>query len=139
MRVICGIHQMQYNHEAGCPACTRAAVYPPGTRARDYGPHPGGAEDVSRLVKEHSTAMMDTLLLPKNRRKGDWLGDDPFELLKLLEQEVRKLYAVVWQWEHGGSPDRVRSEAADVSNFAAMVADVCQRTAPPKPRDACPE
>jgi hypothetical protein len=95
-----------------------------------------------QLVADHSAAMLTALNLPKNQAKGDdWLTADPQRLLDLLNQEVRELEAVVWQWYHGGSPAKVRSEAADVSNFAAMIADRCKehKTKPMIAKNRCPE
>ena len=40
---------------------------------------------------------------------------------------MEELHAALWDWyHHNGSIDRVRSEAADVSNRVAMVADNCR-------------
>ena len=76
------------------------------------------------LVLRHAYALWHTLNLPKNAAKGDWRQDDHFRLLHLLKREVEELSVALWEWETGrGSTKRVAEEAADVSAFAAMVAD----------------
>lgn len=76
------------------------------------------------LVLRHSYALWRTLNLPKNRCKGDWRNEDLRDLLELLRKEVSELEQSCWDYEcGGGSSDRVAAEAADVSAFAAMVAD----------------
>ena len=59
MWVICEIHQMQYNHEEGCPACARAA----GTRASDCGSRTGvkldhGKPQVGLMLTDFSHALL---------------------------------------------------------------------------------
>jgi hypothetical protein len=64
--------------------------------------------------------------LAKNRHKGDregWLTKDPWELLVLLRKEVKELELAL---EHTQSTGAVLFEAADVANFAMMVADSYQ-------------
>ena len=95
-----------------------------------------------QLVADHSQAMLATLNLPKNQAKGDdWVHAAPLDLLSLLHQEVRELEAVVWRWYHGGESSRIQEEAADVSNFAAMIADRCKLPTPARPhhKDRCPD
>lgn len=76
------------------------------------------------LVIRHAWAMWRTLSLPKNAAKGDWRQEDHFRLLHLLKREVEELSVALWEWETGGgSAERVAEEVADVSAFAAMVAD----------------
>lgn len=63
--------------------------------------------------------------LAKNRHKGDregWRKDDALALLKRLEDEVRELRDAV---ELRDTSERITGEAADVANFAMMIADVC--------------
>ena len=60
--------------------------------------------------------------LAKNRHKGGrtaWLQDDPRELLRRLNQEVAELEEAV----DSGHAQSAIDEAADVANFALMVAD----------------
>ena len=77
--------------------------------------------------------------LAQNRHKGDrdgWALDAPLALLKRLKEEVRELEDVLKRQranqddglDHGptGAAERraVVGEAADVANFAMMIADV---------------
>jgi NTP pyrophosphatase (non-canonical NTP hydrolase)/uncharacterized coiled-coil protein SlyX len=63
--------------------------------------------------------------LRENDHKGGWDGDEPKALLKRLREEVDELAKAL------ASPnrqnDRVIDEAADVGNFAMMIADVIRR------------
>lgn len=65
--------------------------------------------------------------LAKNRHKGDrsgWIKNEPDRLAERLLEELEEL-----ETEIGNGmnyvPSRVASEAADVANFAMMIADVC--------------
>ena len=76
------------------------------------------------LVIRHARAMWRALTNPKNERKGDWRGKDPRELLELAYMEHDELFAACWELECGkGTAQRVEEEAADLSVFAAMIAD----------------
>jgi len=80
-----------------------------------------------QLVEDHAADMLATLVLPKNSGKGTWRDCDPHYLLERLKEEVEELSGALWGYLHQGeSADRVVSEASDVSNFAAMIADVCR-------------
>lgn len=60
--------------------------------------------------------------LDANRHKGNregWAKIPPRELLRLLRREVRELDEAI---NLGGD---VAAEAADVANFAMMIADMC--------------
>ncbi|QXE86004.1 hypothetical protein KP003_16815 [Geomonas nitrogeniifigens] len=82
------------------------------------------------LVIRHALALWHTLNLPKNAAKGDWRQQDHFHLLHLLKAEVEELAVALWEWETGkGMAQRVEEEAADVSAFAAMVADKAKEKA----------
>jgi hypothetical protein len=73
--------------------------------------------------------MWRVLSLPKNRAKGSWQDIPPYTLLCLLEKEVAELKAALWQHDRVGGQRisrQVASEAADVSAFAAMIADNCR-------------
>lgn len=71
--------------------------------------------------------------LEKNRHKGDregWIKDDPEDLISRLKQELVDLETEVeHRIEPGvvgvGSVESIAGEAADVANFAMMIADVC--------------
>lgn len=60
--------------------------------------------------------------LAKNRHKGDregWLKDHPQALWSRIDDEHLELYEAIG----GNDPEAVWKEAADVANFAMMVAD----------------
>ena len=78
--------------------------------------------------------------LEKNRHKGNregWLGDAPETLLGRLREEVRELELALMpglggmnpiqleQLNRGDIAERRANEAADVANFAMMIADTC--------------
>ena len=61
--------------------------------------------------------------LAKNRHKGDrdgWLKDAPWPLFVRLLGEMSELERAI---REGESPEDIADEAADVANFAMMVAD----------------
>ena len=65
--------------------------------------------------------------LAANRHKGDregWLKDSPEALFARLEEETRELLCVL-ESSYILSKTKVLHEAADVANFAMMIADVC--------------
>lgn len=59
--------------------------------------------------------------LDLNRHKGTWIHCTPNELLKRLKEETQELEDEI----KTGNLDNVLQEAADVANFAMMIADVC--------------
>ena len=59
--------------------------------------------------------------LQANEHKGGWKHDSAMSLLPRLRQEVQELTRAVGE----GTDEDILSEAADVANFAMMVADVC--------------
>ena len=62
--------------------------------------------------------------LRENEHKGGWAGDSPISLWKRLREEANELMAEIV----AGSeidPQEIAREAADVANFAMMIADVC--------------
>lgn len=73
--------------------------------------------------------------LARNRHKGNregWINDDPESLLKRLREETRELetamsVAKVRMWEGRSNASHaandVADEAADIANFAMMIAD----------------
>ena len=66
--------------------------------------------------------------LPRNLAKGDWAAVSQQELLRLLMVEYEELYVEVYRADRGtGSASRVTEEAADLSDFAAMIADNARR------------
>lgn len=79
------------------------------------------------LVIRHVLAIWQVLDAPKNRCKGDWRETDVRELLRLAEIEYQELFTACWDHERGqGTAKRVEEEAADLSAFAAMIADVAR-------------
>lgn len=80
------------------------------------------------LVIRHALAMWRALNKPKNAAKGDWQYIDHHMLFRLLKGEVSELHTALWDWNCGhGSAQRVAEEAADVGNYAAMIADITRR------------
>jgi len=76
--------------------------------------------------------------LAANDHKGGWFREDPEWLMDRLYEEVRELASEIHERSHR-KPDlvKIRREAADVSNFALMVADrlgaIPILTKPPRP------
>lgn len=70
-------------------------------------------------VELFADAMERKLLL--NDHKSGWKHESVMFLLPRLRQELRELTRAVGE----GTEEDVLSEAADVANFAMMVADVC--------------
>lgn len=58
--------------------------------------------------------------LRANDHKPGWKNDTPVALMRRLEEEAQELNGAL-----GWSPVEVALEAADVANFAMMIADVC--------------
>ncbi len=64
--------------------------------------------------------------LAANDHKGGWQGEDVFWLLGRIRSERMELVDAVGMLIAGKTtPEAVLREAADVANFAMMVADVC--------------
>lgn len=66
--------------------------------------------------------------LQANDHKGGWRGDAPWPLFLRLKEEVRELADLLGPGTRGDFASwayRVGREAADVANFAMMIADVC--------------
>lgn len=74
------------------------------------------------LVKLLADAMLDKL--NANNHKVHW-NECSIDYLKTrLIQEVNELFEEIHKWDNNvGDPDCVLSEAADVANFAAMIAE----------------
>lgn len=76
--------------------------------------------------------------LRANDHKGGWKNDINLDLYYRMEEESRELLTAVAT----GRVDEILGEAADVANFAMMVADVCgvldirRRLTPPEITDA---
>lgn len=69
---------------------------------------------------------MEAQLLANDHKPG-WKRDFPSELLRRLKEESTELSRELREWDgsNANSPKRVLKEAADVANFAMMIADVC--------------
>ena len=78
------------------------------------------------LLTSHIDIIHKTLNLPKNARKGSWKELTPRQAIELLEDEFVELKSAVWNFEQGGPAQRVVEESADVSIYAAIVADICR-------------
>lgn len=73
----------------------------------------------AKLLGEFAAAMGERL--DANSHKSGWWRESPRWLLNRLKQEVRELERAIKRKQPS---ERIRHEAADVGNFAAMVADV---------------
>lgn len=62
--------------------------------------------------------------LRRNDHKPGWKHDEPDALLKRLREETEELQEVCDEQTSDSGPEILR-EAADVANFAMMIADVC--------------
>lgn len=81
-----------------------------------------------QLAMDHMTAMYATLMLPKNAAKGGWDDLHPEVLFKMIEIELNELKGALWGFMDYDKPlNRVVSEAADLSNYAAMLVDKCRQ------------
>ena len=70
--------------------------------------------------------------LKANDHKGGWENESIHSLIGRLGQEWRELYDALFPpWKR--DPERVAEEAADVANFAMMIADVVRKTGPEMP------
>jgi len=58
--------------------------------------------------------------LRANDHKGHWRGRDDAYLMRRLREEAEELFAAV---EQGAAVEEIEREAADVANFAMMIAD----------------
>jgi hypothetical protein len=76
---------------------------------------------VRQAVAFFAVDMEDTLR--RNDHKGGWDTCDPAWLLKRLREETDELEAVL----KNGSDYVIRSESADVANFAMMIADLTRK------------
>jgi NTP pyrophosphatase (non-canonical NTP hydrolase) len=94
-------------------------------------------------------AAMETELI-ENSHKGGWDGCEPGWLLRRLGQEVGELRRALRAYRRAKDTaerkgiydapltkerDALRSEAADVGNFAMMIVDVCDALRPAAPAD----
>jgi hypothetical protein len=74
--------------------------------------------------------------LRANDHKGTWKYDAPDRLCDRIKDELDELEHVLPGlpfYSTTGTPDEILKEAADVANFAMMVADVSGALAPPTP------
>jgi hypothetical protein len=79
------------------------------------------------LTIRHAWAMWQVLSLPKNRVKGPWHQQSAMALVCLAEMEMKELKEEVLAYNRGqGAASLIAAEAADVSAYVAMVADVCR-------------
>ena len=65
--------------------------------------------------------------LRANDRKSGWKGDDASDLYRRLGEESHELWKALFQTHIYGpwTSDHIGHEAADIANFAMMIADVC--------------
>lgn len=65
--------------------------------------------------------------LQRNDHKGGWQNEYLWVLLHRIDEELAELYKAAFQIEHSGPLENVIKEAADVANFAMMIADVARQ------------
>ena len=75
-------------------------------------------ETIREEVIQFSRRMEAKLL--KNEWKGGWRNKSPLERFRLLQIEVEELAEAL----SDGTPEDIINEAADVGNFAMMIADI---------------
>ena len=97
------------------------------TRQKELMPIKLSKEDqVVKLANDHVQSMLRTLLLPKNLSKVSWNETPLEELLSHLANEIHEFYEALLNFlMMTGTADRVKDEAADVSNLLAMIVDKC--------------
>lgn len=76
--------------------------------------YPGVRKEVVQFSKRMEIKLVE------NEWKGGWRGKSPIERLRLLRLEVEELEDAL----NCGTPEDVINEAADVGNFAMMIADI---------------
>lgn len=93
-----------------------------------------------RTQVEQFATLMEAKLAKHDGERGPrgWSGDGAMRLMARLRQEVEELERALTCGECGTklqkpNPTKVASEAADVANFAMMVADVCGALTTPLP------
>lgn len=102
-------------------------------------PTPVSVEEVRPVVKWFAGIMEQKL--KKNDHKGGWLKCDSESLLERLREETEELENVLgWRKQDTGrsvgegvqfidtSDEAIANEAADIANFAMMIADVCGKS-----------
>lgn len=80
-----------------------------------------GTKHYSKIILWFGEEMRQRLLL--NRYKTGWDRLSMSDLKRHLTEEVKELYYAM----DIGDQDNIRKEAADVANFAMMIADRCKR------------
>lgn len=77
-----------------------------------------------RPVVKWFAEMMEAKLR-KNDHKGGWLNDSSTSLFTRLQEESWELKQVLAKGVTAASSEKLINEAADVANFAMMIADIC--------------
>ena len=85
------------------------------------GPYRSNSPVAKRVMKAMAfkNIMVDVLLKPENRAKGDWKDIPQEKLVELLDEEIREFKEAL----KNGTPMQINSEAADVANFLMMICD----------------
>jgi NTP pyrophosphatase (non-canonical NTP hydrolase) len=88
--------------------------------------------DMKEWARQHGervAARMEEMLMANAHKggRGNWIKDDPRDLLARVRQEIDELEAAL---SAGASPKTVWEEAADVANMVAMVADSYEAQTP---------
>lgn len=84
------------------------------TFEKAFTPSLGG---IRREIREFAKVMEEQLKM--NDWKGGWKGASVLWLFGRMIEELKELYEAL----HWGRPNEIRREAADVANFAMMIAD----------------
>lgn len=99
-----------------------ADIIEPELRAVAEGPRPCTYLHLRPEVEWFARAMEQKLR--DNEHKGGWINDKPRKLFARLLEEVKELEEELAKFSMAGKADGVLAEAADVGNFAMMIADV---------------
>lgn len=122
----CPIHPVEPKASPACPGCLSAL------RRENAGLR--SALEVNEAFERVRPAVawfagQMEAKLRENDAKSDWLEMPPDDLFALLLDESDELSGELMQWAgwsgagRGSSPERIVREAADVANFALMIAD----------------
>lgn len=90
---------------------------------------PAQASEPRASIQHFARLGMERKLAANDGVKCGWRDEDWVVLYERLQVEVAELLRALLAWRHdrddAGARDTVLSEAADVSNYAMMIADVC--------------
>lgn len=75
-------------------------------------------------------ALLMEARLRANDDKPGWKEGDAFQLMERIHEEAFELDGAIRESFYPGGKNRTGEEAADVANFAMMIADLCGALAP---------